>query len=364
MTAVTDVFSENELNAAIHSGFIESFRHPQLPLTIYNYTEHTQYENAWNAATRACRGLIVNDDRQIIARPWAKFFEYKPVGGQHGPVDLDAAIEATDKLDGSLGILYPAGHQWAIATRGSFTGNQAAHATTLYQQRYADTWSPDPELTYLFEIVYPDNRVVLNYGDTDDLVLLGACRIADGASVTASSIGDWPGSRAETLPVTTFRDALAFPERTNAEGLVVTVLDSGLKLKLKQRDYVLRHRMVAGMSVLAVWEYLASGAGVSGLITDGHLPDELHDWARDVVAQLQGRHHALKHAAEQAHAEIIAHLEPGHTRKDYAAEAVKHADLKGFLFALADGRRDKFEAALWKSIRPDANELNPQGASR
>lgn len=233
MTAVTDVFSEDELNTAIRSGFIESFRHPQLPLTIYNYTEHTQYENAWNAATRACRGLIVNDDRQIIARPWAKFFEYKPVGGQHGPVDLDAAIEAADKLDGSLGILYPAGRQWAIATRGSFTGNQAAHATTLYQQRYADTWSPDPELTYLFEIVYPDNRVVLNYGDTDDLVLLGACRIADGASVTASSIGDWPGSRAETLPVTTFRDALAFPERTNAEGLVVTVLESGLKLKLK-----------------------------------------------------------------------------------------------------------------------------------
>lgn len=359
MTHLSEIFSEDDLNTAVADGFIESFAHPELPFLIYNYTEHTQYENSWNAATRACRGLIVDDNRRVIARPWPKFFEYKPVGGQHGPVDLDAPVEVTDKLDGSLGILYPDGQGHAIATRGSFTGKQAKHATELYRRKYAHAWRPDPALTYLFEIVYPDNRVVLDYGDTDELILLGACRIADGTSVPIAQITNWPGPRVPILPAATLREALTSPNRVNAEGLVVTMYDTGLKLKVKQRDYVLRHRMVTGMSVLAVWEYLATGQGVNALIGSGHLPDELHDWAREAISELQGRYLALKTSALNAYAEITDRLGSEHTRKEYAMEAAKYPELKAFLFSMADGRNDKLDASLWRAIRPDGNELTP-----
>lgn len=354
---MADIFSSELLDAAIAAGFIERFRHPNLPLTLFNYTERVQYEGKWDAASLACRGLIVHDDQTVVARPWPKFFEYKPVGGQHGPVDLDAPAEVLDKLDGSLGILYRAGDQWAVATRGSFTGMQATHATDLYRDRYADLWSPDPDVTYLFEIVYPDNRVVLDYGDTDDLILLGASRIADGSAIPLEAITHWPGRRADTKPATSLRAALALPPQENAEGTVVTILGTGLKLKVKQRDYVLRHRMVTGMSVLAVWEYLASGRGIDGLITSGHLPDELHDWARETIGELDKRYQALRSAAVDAHTDIMARLSPTHSRKDYAAETAKYPQLRGFLFSLADGRDDKFDAALWKAIRPDGNEL-------
>lgn len=354
---IEQIFSPEQLDAAMKAGYIESFRHPNLPLTIYNYTERVQYDGKWDAASLACRGLIVHDNRTVVARPWPKFFEYKPTGGQHGPIDLDAPVEVLDKLDGSLGILYWADNDWAIATRGSFTGVQAVHATDLYRARYGNQWTPNPGVTYLFEIVYPDNRVVLDYGDTDDLVLLGGCRIADGSAVRAGEIKDWPGPRAATMGVSSLREALALPARVNAEGFVVTLIDSGLKLKVKQRDYVLRHRMVTGMSVLAVWEYLASGQGIEGLIDAGHLPDELHQWARETIGELQCRHDALKTAAVAAHTDIVERLGATHTRKEYAAETANHPQLRGFLFALADGREDKLDAAIWKAIRPDGNEL-------
>ena len=55
MISVSEIFSEAELDTALQAGFVEAFRHPTAPLTIYNYTEQVQFDNAWNAATLACR---------------------------------------------------------------------------------------------------------------------------------------------------------------------------------------------------------------------------------------------------------------------------------------------------------------------
>ena len=76
----------------------------------------------------------------------------------------------TAKLDGSLGIAYthPEG-EVRLATRGSMTSHQATEATRIWQEKYRRVAIPEGT-TPLFEIIYPDNRVVLNYGDMRDLV--------------------------------------------------------------------------------------------------------------------------------------------------------------------------------------------------
>jgi len=50
------------LDEALADGLVRRQRHPELPLTIYNYTERAVYEREWNTASRSCRGLIANDE--------------------------------------------------------------------------------------------------------------------------------------------------------------------------------------------------------------------------------------------------------------------------------------------------------------
>ena len=57
------------------------------------------------------------------------------------------------------------------AHRSRLTSEQATRATDLYRRKYTE-FRPNPGLTYLFEIIYPGNRIVVDYGATEDLILL------------------------------------------------------------------------------------------------------------------------------------------------------------------------------------------------
>lgn len=124
-----------------------------------------------------------------------------------------------------LAILnYNDGDGSAIATRGSFTSDQAVYATALWKQRYRDVFTPQPGMTYLFEIIYPANRIVVDYKGASDLFLLGAIEIESGCSFgphESEAFGDWPGPRATVFYYETFADALAAEPRPGAEGIVI-----------------------------------------------------------------------------------------------------------------------------------------------
>lgn len=353
---VSELFDVAELDRAIAEGFVRSRRHSRLPLWIFNYTEHAQYRAQWDVVTRSCRGLIIDDDQRVVARPWAKFFEYR--SDDPSVVELDAAVEVADKLDGSLGILYHCDGAPAIATRGSFDGEQAIHGTALYIERYAQAWTPNPEWTYLFEIVYPDNRIVLDYGATDDLILLGAVRIRDGYHIPVSQVPEWPGPKAAVMPAVTLRDALALPPREGAEGLVVSVLGTDTKYKIKQDDYLRLHRIITGTSVLAVWEHLSTHGDVELLLDQG-VPDEFHAWVRETSENLQRQYEVLETKAHNVFQAISERLGSNPSRKDFAIAAGEWPDVKPFLFNLLDGNTERFRSAIWRSLRPTGNEINP-----
>jgi RNA ligase len=291
---------------------------------------------------------------EIVARPFAKFFNHSE---PCAPVlDVRARAWVTDKLDGSLGILYPVNGGHAIATRGSFDSEQAQHATEVWLGRYADVPVP-PGWTLLFEIIYPDNRIVCDYGDMDDLVLLGAVEIGTGkyAAPDSGLVADWPGLRAEVFDYRTLADALAAEPRPNAEGLVVYLPDTGERVKLKQEDYVALHRIVTGLNERTVWEHLRSGAPLDDLLTS--LPEEFHGWVREVAARLLATVERSCGEVEAAYSTILASLPAEHTRKDFALIAAKHP-LRGQLFARLDGK--DYRPSLWEAAKPAAN-LGPRG---
>ncbi len=287
-----DIVDLGEMVWLAENGYVREQDHPTEPLRILNYTNRAQVTPQVFAdypSLNECRGLIYNTtDGTVVARPFPKFWNYGQAGAAEIP--LDAPVIVTDKVDGSLGIVYrePNSGQLAVATRGSFTSDQAIHATAVLRRDYAH-WEPEPDETVLFEIVYPENRIVLNYGQDDDLFLLGAVEIRTGRITDPDMVlhyYGWQGPRAKMFVYRTLAEALAAEPRENAEGMVVRWphLDGDRMVKIKQEDYVALHRIVTGLNERTVWEHLKAGKHLDELLEP--LPDEFHLWVLAVAVRL------------------------------------------------------------------------------
>jgi putative RNA ligase len=352
MPTLADIFDANALTAAIDDGYVRVQRHPTLPLQIFNYTEKAQYENVWDAVTLACRGLIAHADGTVIARPMSKFFNY----GQTGAPALDASspVHVTDKADGSLGIMYATPVGWAVATRGSFASDQAIHATSILHTRYPSFTPPDG-LTVVVEIIYPSNRIVIDYGDLDDLVLLGAVDIATGRTFGPDAVATWPGPVIERFDHATLAEALAAPPRDNREGFVVWFPSTDVRVKIKYEEYVRLHRIVTGLNARSVWAILAGGDPLTWLVES--LPDEFHDWVRSVAATLTSMVDERAAAIEAAYAATVAGLDADWGRKEFALAVARHPERSSLFLRLDD--RD-YRPLLWQQSRPEP-DWTPSG---
>lgn len=342
------------LTEMLDLGYVDFQVHPTEDLAILNYTKKAQWDGMWNPVTMACRGLIYNHQTyEIVARPFDKFFNYEQL-------DVDfrmpfGSVEVTDKQDGSLGILYPkADGTYAVATRGSFMSDQAKHATALWDEMYEGRFHMDRGTTYLFEIIYPENRIVLNYGSMDALVLLGGVNIHTGLTFgpeDAAFIMGWDGPVTKVFPARTWEQALAMAPRDNAEGVVVLFNSTGLRVKLKQADYVALHRIVTGMNDRTVWEALGQGKTVEEI--QEPLPEEFWPWVQQVADDLHQKCEQIMLSVHDSFLNVHADLGARYSRKEFA-EYIKDypSPLKGYLFKALDGQSIK--DVVWKSLKPAA----------
>lgn len=347
---IYDLLDHDELTQMMNEGFVRRQIHPDHELAILNYTDKAVVNHVWNDVTRQCRGLIYNTyTQEVVARPFPKFFNYgEKESKTYGE---NERVVVTDKVDGSLGILYstPDG-QWAIATRGSFTSEQALHATEVLREKYSDALFSTSE-TWLFEIVYPENRIVVDYGGMDDLVLIGAVRIEEGWIYPAKYFDelDWPGPMTEVFEFESLSEALEARPRPGREGLVVHFLKSDTMVKLKQEDYLRLHKIVTGLNMHVVWEHLKNGGDPRTLAEQ--VPDEFHSFIYDTSNRLINDYYDLYQEVEGRFYELKERGLVEGPRKDFAL-AVK--DLRPFvksaMFLWLDDK--PIYELIWKSLEP------------
>ncbi|QIQ63009.1 RNA ligase [Streptomyces phage Moab] len=352
MAHVSEIFSIEDLNKAIEDGWVRVQSNEDNTLFIYNYTEVTQYRRFWNKVTLNCRGLILDVYGNIVARPWKKFFNF---GERPLLFSTDTPVEVTDKKDGSLGILYqhPMTGDYKIATRGSFLSEQAIHATKVFNDKYSNIVSDIDGITALFEIVYPDNRIVLNYGDMDDLILLGSVQNKYGwyygPTETAGMI-NWTGPVTEVFEYRTTNDCFKV-YRPNAEGLVIRA--GSEMVKIKQEDYVALHKLVTGLNERAVWERLMAGESRDSICAS--LPDEFHEFVDKTADGLESEFQKIYYGSHVDYCNILNKM-PGKSsmpksewRKLFASYATKLPNYD-LLFNYLDNR--PVRESIWKMIRP------------
>lgn len=347
-----DLMSPTQLEIMMDKDYIRLQVHPSEPLGILNYTDKASWDGEWNDVTMTCRGLIYDmTNYDVIARPFKKFYNYEQFGTEY--IFPDGPVRVTDKKDGSMGILYPLPDgSWAVATRGLFTSDQALHATKLFNEKYAADLTYDPDITYLFEIIYPENRIVLNYGDMDDMILLGGVVISNGFDVspdTAQHLLGWTGPVTETFPAATLTEAMMMAPRENAEGIVVYFKETGLRIKMKQADYVALHRLVTGLTDRYIWEALGQGKTVDQIKEP--LPEEFYAWVDEVANDLRQKQDQILMAVWDEFNNVVMSLPSGFTRKDFAL-VVKDHPQRAYLFKYLD--EQPIADVVWRSLKPSA----------
>lgn len=390
---LADLIDPAELAAEIEAKFISRKTHPTLPLSIYTYTRACQYDRHWTPATIACRGLVVDDETgRIVAWPFPKFFNTSEhdLGYDYAPPLPDEPFEIFDKEDGSLGIVFHYGGRWHVASKGSFISEQA---------RWAQRWLDDaidvgplllqPGLTYLAEIVYPENRIVVNNGGERTLILL-AVYGPDGTELPlADCARHWwafgaPIARSwNALPLAELARLAQANEKldgstatgSDAEGWVIRYA-SGQRAKVKFAEYMRLHKVLTGVNARDIWRALAVtiigpdvdakraaqalGCSVGdlealrrvpdplGALVAG-VPDEFDAWVRGICADLTEHAEALEAEIETAFQERIR------LREDRAAFArsVQPLDsaVKAAMFLKLDGKDVALH--IWRAIKPE-----------
>lgn len=321
------------IRAEIEAGYISEQRHPFAPLRILNYTARAQFDWRWNAQTMQCRGLIVDDAWNVVSRPFPKFFSVDQLNGEI-PVE---PFEAYEKMDGSLGVLYVVDGTPLMASRGSFTSDQALRACAMLEQKYPDA-RLDLAFTYVFEIIYPENRIVVDYGDREELVLLAIIETATGK--------EWPLHAYDSVfpvvkrydGITQFDELLANQD-SSREGFVVR-FQSGQRVKIKFDEYKRLHKLLTGVSPKAIWEVLKSGDDIGKVIE--RVPDEFYQWVKETENDLRTAFTRIELSAREQ-------MRFGKCRKTLAKHYTSCA-YPSVMFAMLDGK--EYRDAIWKLIKP------------
>jgi RNA ligase len=338
-----------KLNKYYEDGLLYKQVHPSLPLTIWNYSEKVQYENLWNETLLMCRGLVTDNEGNIVAKPFDKFFNIEE--GKYTPTEN---FEVYEKMDGSLGIVFWYEGQWILATRGSFTSDQAIKGTEILKKYNTDIMFR--HMTFCFEIIYPENRIVLDYGDDEKLVMLGAFD-KNGKEYDVEMWREYGFDVVKKYDGINDYKQLKEMVKNDQEGFVVK-FSNGNRIKVKGVEYLRLHKIMTNMSTTAVWECLKNGDDIETILKD--VPDEFYEKIKSYVRDLRYSYFQISEdAGKKFDGKMYGKYndkEPITDRKEYAEWVFtqpKH--LSGILFRMFD--KKDYSEIIWNLIRPEFKKL-------
>jgi RNA ligase len=330
-------------------------------MVLYNYTDRCNFDRAWNGYSLVARGIVLEESTgRVIAKPFPKFFnlgEMEETSLKNLP--LRKGYHVYEKLDGSLGITFFYKGQWHMATRGSFDSERAKRGLKMLNKRMLRYM--DERFTYLFEIIYPENKIIVNYGNEEKLVLIGAVHTNSAREVNPEALG----YVAEQLGV---ESAMLYPysieeiidlQKTlpkDQEGFVVRFTD-GMRVKIKGDEYMKIARMLSNMTPLAFWEAMKQGIIPRQYLAQ--LPEEFRKDYEPIVRDLEGHYHMIQQEVIDDFMKLPGHDMTERESRKRIALFIKNEPLmhRGAMFPLLNKNYEVTDEYIKKKIRPKGNVL-------
>lgn len=323
---MSDIPNKSKLDDYVKMGLVRSQTHPTLPLSIYVYTELTSFERLWNNVTMSCRGLVVDDKGRCIVRCLPKFFNE---GEPHLAPELgeNTPIIYFDKLDGSLiQVVNDPEYGVVVTSKGSFASDQSKWAEQIIEIK---GYLFQQGLTYVFELIHPENRIVLDYGGKVELVLLAVIETETGNEKNIDKFTEFEHAEKVFDP--------AKHMRALVEGVVKK--QGNYRVKIKTEEYVRLHRIVTDFTEKRVWEALKDGQSLEF----ENMPEEFEQWLEETTKTLTAQFQGILDKAKQENIRA-AKL----TDKELGLS--NGYDYKHLVFAIRNGR--DVEQTIWKMIKP------------
>jgi len=340
-------------------------------LIIFHYKEDCVYDKAWDEITKAARGIIFNKKTgELVARPWSKFFNLGEMPESCIDVLKDKAFYVLQKWDGSMGILYKYEGEYYVATKGSFTSEQAKWATE-WARKHINFNNINDNFTYIFEIIYPQNKIVVNYGDMEELILTGVINKQDGKEKDYDELWE-EGSLLKVkcaangiLRVFMSLNELAEHCKTlphSQEGFVVTFPDTGFKLKIKGQEYLRIHKIISNLTPLAFYEAWDVKEKKIPDLYLAQVPEEFRTFTDEMNIIINKMHNDLYDEVLNEYDIMV---------EDYATKTKEPFDIKSFaiecqihhknnmslLINVFKAQYDKMWDNIHKRLRPTGNIL-------
>ena len=319
-----------KLNEYYNNGLLKREYSEEYGLYIWNYTEKVQFENLWDDITIQCRGLITDTKGNIITKSFNKFFNL-----EEDKYNKDYKnFNITKKLDGSMGILFYYNNNWIFTTRSSFVSDQCIYVKNNILPKY-DLNLLDKAITYIFEIIYPENLIVVKY-DFRDIILIGVFK-----DLNEIELPDCQFKKVEKCNYSDFKD-LAQLDIDNEEGFVVK-FDNGDRCKIKFAKYLELHRIRSNLSTKTVYEAFCNNS-LQQLIDS--IQDEFYNIVKDYYKELE-EEYEIKYNYFKDKFESLPKME----LKEFCLYLKEDVDFP-YLICLFKNKQDKLKKLLLKLIEP------------
>ena len=335
------------LNQYIEQSLIVANKHPEYDIWILNYSPKAQSKKFWDDYTMSCRGMVIDAEGNILARPFQKFKNFE----EHDPSEIDMSIPFViyEKMDGSLIIVfyYEPKMEWIVASRGSFISEQSIEAKKILGLKNEKL---QKDCTYLFEVLYPENRIVVNYGDRRELILLSRVQTSTGNEIFHVDLVRLYSNLFTIVKLYDIKGIkklsdLKELEEDNREGFVIRFAN-GFRVKVKFSEYVRLHGILTNVSNLTVWEHLRDNYEFDELLD--RVPDEFYSWLNKTVVKIQADFNDIERLALLEFIRIY-HVNEITERAKFAEQA-KESKYCSILFRLYDRR--SYANIIWKQVRP------------
>lgn len=341
-----------EMDELVEQGYLKKQISPCCKLILYDYTDKTTYERYWNEHTINNRGMVYElSTGKVVARPFPKFFNWSELDKKEQQRLLSLnSFTATSKEDGSLGIIYFYDGEWRVNTRGSFNSDQAIKAKSMLKNMMKHAYK---SLTYLVEIIYPENRVVVDYGSFEGLIQIGTYETSTGREIyTSGSPFDDSASIAyfnNIEELQSYIKTLTY----NEEGYVVRFSD-GTRVKFKGDEYLKMHRIVTRLSPLVLWENMKDGEVDKSFLMS--IPEEFRKEYEEIAHLLKVKYNNELDHIYQSYLELSCRLNLNTAKELGIFLKNNPSDYSSAYFELLKGRPipDKL---IMKIIRPKNNQI-------
>jgi RNA ligase len=342
---ITNIELYNNIQKEVEDGYINKKTNGDLEL--FNYSAQAEIEDHWTEEVCICRGIIFDSKtKDIVAKPFSKFFNY----GQKSLSIPICPFEVTEKMDGSLGIAYYWEGDWHVATRGSFESDQAIWGTKWLREN-VDTSKMIKGHTYLFEIIYKENRIVVDYEGFEGLVLIGIYNNLGTERLEIQDTAKYLGVRcAKVFSFEKFEDILPLQKKLsiNEEGFVVR-FENGYRVKIKGDEYCRVHKLISGVTPLRIWDIIYNGQDTDIIKKD--LPDEFRDLFEEIEKDLVYKYDKIYKEAEKEYTETLS-------LTDKQIGLSEGMNYKPFVFSKRKNVPYKeLKKGLLKKIKPKGNIL-------